>query len=575
MGFNVIGEIANRANSTYGRQMWFGISLQVIESSIGTIPLLLAVYTVTELWQGAMLMDQLWEITGYIFFAFLLQFFILWWSVHVTFSAGYRITGDLRLALADHIRKLPLGYFSRRHTGDLTSIVSDNVQMAEEIFTHLLSVIAGGIARSAVILAALFFYSWQIGAIMLASIPLGLLFFSSLRGFFEKLARAKADETAETSSQLLEFIQGIKLIRVFGLTADKFSKLDQSLQRLRDYSIKIEAVGSLAVVGFTFFIEAAFIIILLYGFHLFGLLEISLPVLIGSLFLAYAFYAPIIDLIVFIAQASYIRRNMDRIDDILMEKPLKDAEDPKQLNTFPIKFDQVSFSYDNDSVSAIKNVSFDLPEGSMTAIVGASGAGKTTLMSLILRFYDESSGRISIDDVPISDIAIEDLNQNITTVFQDIYLFQDTILANLKIGKPDADMNEVIKVAKAAQANDFIMDMPDGYHTMVGEGGMSLSGGEKQRIAIARALLKDSPIMLLDEATSSIDVENEVAIQNAIAQLIEGKTTLIIAHRLASIMRADQILVMDGGQIVERGTHEELLNSRGVYYRLWDASGIQ
>lgn len=573
--FNVINDIARRANSSHAGQMWRGITLRILEAAVGTLPLGLTVLALTLLWRDRLTGNILLQICVAMALAYLVQLALVWTSDRDTFSAGYKITGDLRLALADHIRRLPLGFFSRRHSGDLTSIVSGNVQLAEELFTHLVSIIAGGIAGTLVLAGVMLVIDWRLGLIMIATLPLGFGFMLFFRRTFERLTRAKSGEVAEAASRLLEYVQGIKLIRSFGLTGDKYVRLNDSLTRLRDLSIRIEIVGGMAIIGLGLILEAGFLVALVFGLNLYLDGGLDIPVLIAMLVLAQRFYAPVIDLTTFIAEATYIRRNMERIDAILNEPPLSEPEQPILPQDSEIEFKNVTFTYEDENEAALSDLSFTLPKGTITALVGPSGSGKSTLASLLLRFHDIKSGTLRVGGVPIDQIDSQTLHEHIATVFQDIYLFSGTIRENLQLARPDADELGIVAAAKAAQAHDFIMRLPDGYDTIVGEGGATLSGGERQRIAIAQALLKDAPVLILDEATASIDAENEGAIQQAIATLVQGRTTLVIAHRLASIVNADQILVLEKGCLVQQGSHQDLLEQDGLYARMWDASGMQ
>lgn len=440
------------------------------------------------------------------------------------------------------------------------------------------SLIAGGIASIVVLAIFMLLLDWQIGLIMVLTLPLGFGVMLMFRKTFLAITHAKANEQAEAAARLLEYVQGIKLIRSFGLTAEKFKKLNRSLINLKTLAIRLEIVGGMAVIGLGLVLEAGFLVALIAGTMTFMSADLSLPMLIAMLVLAQRFYAPILDLTAFIAEANYIRRNMDRIDTILDAEPLNEAEDnrPDLGGIEPtVTFDKVGFRYSEQDDLALRDISFELPKGSMTALVGPSGSGKSTLSSLIVRFHEVGAGEIRIGGIPIAELSSHDLHKLVAMVFQDIYLFRDTVAANLKMAKPDATEAELHQAAKAAQAHDFIMAMPDGYDTIIGEGGANLSGGEKQRIAIASALLKDAPILLLDEATASIDAENEAAIQKAIRALVRGRTTLVVAHRLASIVNADRILVLDHGVLVEQGSHDELLAKGGLYARMWDANGMQ
>ena len=286
------------------------------------------------------------------------------------------------------------------------------------------------------------------------------------------------------------------------------------------------------------------------------------------LVIGYKFFEPLINFGVFISEMRYMNIAAGRITDVMDTPPLKEPDAPQHPKTFDIEFHNISFGYTHTRV--LKNVTAQFPENSITALVGPSGSGKTTITSLIPRFWDVDEGSITIGGIDIRQIPTEALNALISVVFQDVYLFQDSIFNNIRVGKKNASKEEVIRAAKTAQCHEFIRQMENGYDTIVGEGGSTLSGGEKQRISIARALLKDAPIVLLDEATASLDPENELLIQKGIGEMVKSKTLIVIAHRLKTIARADQILVIDQGTVAEKGTHEALLANDQLYARLWN-----
>lgn len=373
----------------------------------------------------------------------------------------------------------------------------------------------------------------------------------------------------DAASGILEYVEGIQALKAFNVAGEKFEKLKNAFDNQRESAVHIEtkSAAPIATVG-KMVLNLGIAITMILGGVLTIKLELSPFYYIAFLVMALNIYEPVSILFFFIADFARTNRANERITEIYEEKPL---DEHLEGNVHPkdntITFSNVTFGYGETAV--LKNITPKFPEKTITALVGPSGSGKSTVTKLIGRFWDVDSGEITLGGVSVKDMPTEKLLGKISVVFQYVYLFHDTIEQNIKMGKEDATREEVIEAAKKASCHEFIMSLPDGYDTMVGEGGSTLSGGEKQRISIARALLKDAPIVLLDEATASLDPENEVLIQSAISELVFDKTVIIVAHRLQSIMNADQIVVLDDGNVRETGTHTELLEKDGMYAHLW------
>jgi ATP-binding cassette subfamily B protein len=367
---------------------------------------------------------------------------------------------------------------------------------------------------------------------------------------------------------IVEYVRGMPVVKVFNQTTESFTRFTNAVRgytdNTLDWSKKTVHWWGIGIV----FMTSGLSIILPFGvwFYLRG----SLPLLslILFLFLGVKYLLPMIKLSNFIGFLSMVTEGVEKIDSILETPEIPETNSPRIPNDHQVEFKNVTFDYGKGEV--LRNISFKVPERSFTALVGPSGSGKTTITSLIPRFWDVTGGEILIGGVNIKDIETEDLLSYVSMVFQDVYLFNDTIYNNIKIGKKDATREEIIDASKAAQCHEFIMKLADGYDTLVGEGGSTLSGGEKQRVSIARAILKDAPIVLLDEATASLDPENEIYILRAIDELVKSKTLVVIAHRFATIIRADNILVLENGEIIERGKHGELVEAGGLYQRFWE-----
>ncbi|MFV0352627.1 MAG: ABC transporter ATP-binding protein [Oscillospiraceae bacterium] len=411
-------------------------------------------------------------------------------------------------------------------------------------------------------------FDWRMTLATLAviplSIPLAVIAYKQLTHKNLDLLNVQQENTAK----ILEYVGGIQTLKAFNQTDEMYQSLQASCDEMREKSISMESAAAPVGMIARSILNAGIAVVM--GFGVFLLLNGSLAPLTLFVFLMLALniYNPIMSLMMMLVNITRLNHCAGRIKEVMEEKELpynKTATAPTASN---INFDNVSFGYGNNQV--LHNITLNIPAKSLTALIGPSGSGKSTITRLIARFWDAQSGSISIGGVPVTQLSADDVLENISVVFQDVYLFHDTIENNIRMGNPAASNEEVAFVAKQAACHDFIMALPDGYKTMVGEGGNTLSGGEKQRISIARALLKNAPIVLLDEATASLDPQNEVWIQQAIDALVKDKTVVIIAHRLRSIQNANQIIVLDKGEVSQLGTHAQLVEQDGLYRQLWN-----
>ena len=484
------------------------------------------------------------------------------------YSTAYTLTADARLRLGEHLRKLSMGFFKRRDPGDITALLLQDMKKVEEIFSHYFVDIIACVILCSVMALVFFFIDWRMALATIFSVLIAIPVLLIAQKLVVYLGSKQIASRNNVVSRMLEYLQGIKVLKTFNLTGTKFIRLEKAFKKLRNDSIKLEVGTGAPVLSYLVILEIGFIGLLLLGLYLLFGGQITIPVLIMFLIIGYHFYDPLRNVGVFATEMRYMNISAKRITEVMKTNPLPESEEDIPPNNFNIGFKDVTFRYYNTDV--LKKINATFPERSITALVGPSGSGKTTITNLIARFWDVDSGKITIGGTNIKNMKTEELLSYISMVFQDVYLFHDTVYNNIKVGENDATREEIISAAKSAQCHEFIEKLEKGYETMVGEGGSTLSGGEKQRISIARAILKDAPIVLLDEATASLDPENELLIQNAISELVKSKTLIVIAHRLSTIAHADQILVIDNGKVIERGKHMELISTNGMYSRMWD-----
>ncbi len=480
---------------------------------------------------------------------------------------GADMAAELRLTLGDHIRSLNLAYFNKNSIGRLTSTLTTDIADFEQILTHLLTHILKVLFFSVLALVFAFLLSWQYGVTVLILITAAYPFLSFSGKMAARHGGRQRNSVSRVISRTVEYINGIKTFKLYNLTGTQFKRLDSSFRDLKRDSVRLElSIMPLAVL---FFIITSLILpaALIVGTLLYWRGVLDSQRLIALIMLAVSLSSMMTSLGSLYPEMVYLGKAVENIAGVRAEKPLPYRRDSDGISEYSIAFESVGFSYEA-GVEVLHDICFVARPGTVTALVGPSGSGKTTIISLISRFWDVQKGRILVGGVDVKELLPDGLASRMAVVFQDVYLLHDTIANNIRVGKPGAAMDEVERAAKAAQCHDFIMALPDGYETVVGEGGNTLSGGEKQRVSIARALIKDAPIVLLDETTSNIDADNEREINRALDALMQGKTVVVIAHRLNTVMTADQIIVLDKGRIRERGTHQELLSQGGWYAQM-------
>ena len=552
----------------YKKRLYLGSVCSFFSSLATAIPTMVAAYALDKAIQAywtntaiepALIWQTLWIIVGSIALNFLLSYL----CAVLQESIGTEVAAGQRIHLGDVLKRVPLGYFSQNSVGDILAGVTTELSVLELQGMKMVDAIINGYAKFIAIVLCLIFFSPVAAAISVIGVVFSALALHGISRHSEKTATTAHEAVENMSGAAIEYIRGLSIVKSFGQEGASTQSFRSANKALKDIRIGIEK-------GFTPF----------NCLHLFALKLASMGIVFicawqaaqGLMSMAFFLMFVLFSFVMFgsvenINDAAHLLGVIDSAMDKL--EALENAEYIDQDGTdikptsYDIEFKDVSFGYDDRMV--LHDLNFTIPQNATTAIVGPSGGGKTTLCNLIARFYDVNSGTITLGGTDIRAFTCDSLLRNISMVFQNVYLFRDTIKNNIKFGSPDAADEQIIAAAKAARCHDFIMALPDGYDTVIGEGGSSLSGGEKQRISIARAMLKDAPIVILDEATASIDPENEHLIQEAISALTHGKTIITIAHRLATIENADQILVIDGGTVAQRGTHEELLEQEGTY----------
>lgn len=493
-----------------------------------------------------------------------------------THLSAFRTARNMRTAAMHHLAKLPVGYFKGTGSGKIRRIIDDGAGQTETYLAHQLPDLAGALATPAAVLVLLLFFDWRFGLISLIPMGIGVFFLSRMTGTgMEKAMKEYQNALEDMNSEAVEYVRGIPVVKTFQQSVFSFKNFHAAIVRYKDWAVRYCMTLRIPMCSYTMSINGIFAFLIPAGLLLAGDAGLGASYETCVLdFIFYVLFTPIcvsmMDKIMWTSENTMTAREaLERVMEILREEPLKEPERPKEPAGSQVEFRNVTFSYQPGGRPVLEDVSFVIPQGATVALVGPSGGGKTTAASLIPRFFDVSGGSILVGGVDVREIGSRRLMEQVSFVFQDSRLFKASILDNIRAARPDASMEEVMAAVKAARCQDIIEKLPQGLDTVVGTKGVYLSGGEAQRIALARAVLKNAPIILLDEATAFADPDNERQIQLAFEELVKGKTVLMIAHRLSTVVGADQILVMDQGRIAERGRHEELLKKNGIYASMW------
>jgi len=539
----------------------------IISTTLSAIPYLLVYSIILELFNREISYNK---IQSLVFIAIL--FIILGVVARILsgiFShiSAFNILYKIRIDLIEHMSKLNMGFFKKNMTGKLKKIINEDVEKLENFIAHQIPDLSSAFATPLIFLGIMFYFNWQLSLVLFIPIILGIL---AQSGMFKNYM-GKVDHfyklVAKLNSTIMEYINAMNVMKAFNLTAKSFKDYRNNTQEYADYWIELTELAVPYYSAFLCLLDTGLLFIIPIGGIMLLNGKITISVYILFLLMSTIFLNSLRTLFELSESLSFLLKGMEKIIEIFNEKEQEsgDISFPEHFSE-SLKYENVTFAYNKAKV--INNFTLTIRAGTTTALVGPSGSGKTTIGLLAGRFWDIEEGKITIDGTDIKDIPYESLMDNISFVFQDTFMLHDTIYENIIMGK-NYTREEVENAAKKAQIHDFIMSLPDRYETKIGEGGVKLSGGEKQRISIARAILKNTPIVILDEVTSYSDIENEAKIQSALKTLLKGKTALIIAHRLYTIKNADNIVFMKKGQITEQGTHEELLRNRGDYWHLW------
>jgi ATP-binding cassette, subfamily B, bacterial IrtB/YbtQ len=565
-----------RVVDTYAPQLQQSLLISVIASVLDGIIFALLLPLLQALTSTPIPTNQVWLLVATMAGLLAVETLLRWRELTFSWLTANDITYDTRLRLGEQLRRMPLEDLGQRRSGDLNVVLNGNVsEMVLWLGTICTTIIQTLIVPLVTVVVTLF-VDWRLAIAIALMFPFSIPFYRQVRTLTLQANRATAVADAETADRIIEYAQGLPVFKATKQIGTQSQRLQEAiqhqLQRRSNHLLTLPQLSLAAVV------EVGLMVLLGLGIWFVLQQNLSIPALFALLAIALRFSEPLSVFASFAGIFDIVEVALERIDSLLKVQPLPVPKIPATLDRYDVTFDHVTFRYTGQPTPVLNNISCHLPERSFTALVGPSGSGKTTLTRLVSRYADVQSGSIQIGGIDIRNLEPAELMRNISVVFQDVYLFDDSVLNNIRLAKPNASDAEVEAAAQAANCHVFITRLPQGYHTPIGEIGGALSGGERQRISIARAILKDAPIVILDEPTSALDTESELMVQKAIDQLVQNKTVIVIAHRLSTIVAADQILVLEQGQIVEQGTHQTLLapgmpeqGIKGRYASLWAA----
>ncbi len=548
-------------------RLWRGALLSAAASFAEALPFLVALVVLDGVFRGSAQVSWIGWVVATLLAAYgLTQALKSRGGIH-NFKATYGLVADIRLRLVEKLRRLPMGYWSSKRTGAVSSVITDEFCLYQDITTHAWGMVVANSALPVAFTVILFLVDWRLALVGISTVPFALRAVPWSYRILDRAADQLAEVRERAVAQLVEYVQGIRTLREYGRTGENHERLAAVLRELERQMMHTELAPAPAIFSYRFLVYLGFPVVVAVGAWMVAEDWLSPTRFLLFIILSIPLYAALADLGIFLAVTRFVSRTLTRIRRIFDEEEQDNPATGPSPDGHGIHINSVDFSYGDRA--ALLDIEARILPGTVTALVGPSGSGKTTLAHLIARLWDVGAGSIDMGGVDIRTMPLSNLHKRVAMVFQDVVLFQDTVEENIRLARPTASREEVEAAARAARAHMFIEQFSDGYDTVLGEGGHDLSGGQRQRISIARALLKDAPILVLDEATSSIDSHNERLIQEALSTLMTGRTVIIVAHRLWTIQHADQILVLDEGRIVERGRHSDLLANKGLYGRMW------
>lgn len=526
---------------------------------------------VLYLWMEPLITGKSSEINLWIFIIAILIvlaviFLFAWKQYHAVYNTTYRESEIRRVNLAESLRKLPLSFFENRDLSDLTTTIMGDCTDLEHTFSHAIPQLFGSILSVVIVAISLFSIDYRLSIALLWVVPVAFIIIYASKSLQQKGGKDVIAKTRACNDGIQECIETMIDLKSYNYEKKYLYTLDNKIKNVEKSRIKSELMGAAGVVTGHMFLKLGMLSVMLIGAYLIVGNSVSIFVFLLFLIASAMIYTPIENSLLFLSEIFNSEIKIKRMRNI-NDQVMKGGTTDYNLNSYDLKFSDVEFNYDS-SDTVLKNINFTAKQGEVTALVGPSGCGKSTITKLAAKFWNPTKGKVELGGVNLYDVDSEKILENYAIVFQDVVLFNDTIKANIKIGSRDATDEEIKEVAKIARCDEFIEKLPDGYDTLIGENGALLSGGQRQRISIARALLKDAPIILLDEATSFLDVENESEIQKAISALIKNKTVIVIAHRMRTIANADKIIVLDKGAIIEEGSPNELLENNGLFAKM-------
>lgn len=555
---------------------WKNMKKSILASTVTYFSkILLSMVTAYAFWQilqpyfgGTMDWNNLWLLFGLGIVAAIIIYFLHIWEYNVTYLSGHIASSEKRISVAEQMRKLPLSFFEKKDLTELASNIMSDCAQIETGFTSLIPSLIGNLISSLFTCIMLSLFDWRMSLAIFIMLPVSFGLILATTRFQRQVAKKQYDTGLKMDAAMQEYLEGIKVTKAFGLSGSSYHKLDEVCLEMKHVNLRTEVMaGALSSIS-TIILRFGTPIAIYVGVKLLTSGNLELVTLLFFLLIATRIYGSLAAPLSMWGEIVYAGVALSRLRE-LYEQPMMEGREDVNIINHNINFENVYFAY-NKGEEVLRNVSFSIPQGAVTALVGPSGSGKSTIARLAARFWDADAGKITIGDIPENEIAPELLLCSVSFVFQDVVLFNDTVSANIGIGKQGATREEILAAAKAANCDSFVSYMPNGYNTVIGENGSTLSGGERQRISIARAILKNAPVVILDEATAALDPENEVEIQTALSALIQGKTTLVIAHRLRTVTDSDQIIVLKNGGVAEQGNHEELIRNAGLYARMYN-----